>query len=198
MKTINEKISIIKKNSFKEKKIIGGIIITSLMLAISMPNQTMSSEKKETTSIDHEVKNYFDTEYLSLLSNAIPAEYDQRFRNIFFNAEVVIENEKYDITEFFMVELEDGSTHLININNPTIDIVTKEEISDDYDLIDDFRNTTTFWNLYKAGKIKNNEIIIDSSLKEYTGAWDRESHEEILELSARNEAERRTRTHFGR
>lgn len=199
MKTIKEKVYVNKKNLVSKRFLIKGIVVTSLMLSfLETSDMRIEAASKNEVVVDHEYKNYYDSQYLALISNVVVNKYDQVFRDCYYNGVAIVNNNRISIEDLYIVELEDGSFHLVNIDKTNFDILTQEEIVDNYDLIVEFRNTTAFLKLYEAGKMINNVLNVDDSIKGYIDNWDLECHENVLELFVSREASRRTRRHFNR
>ena len=200
----NTEYSIKQKNNLQKKVIAGGIIISSLFIALATVNlKTATNTKQNTNQVEiesgDEGYDYYSMKYDEALGDINEEDYDEEFIDIYNHSKCIINGEEYDIQELYLVKLEDNSIHLIKAGDNRVDILTKKSFDSKRKAIMRFRNSTIFYKLYTSGMIKDSVLSIDSNkLNEYISNWDGSEHYEIPELAAEKKAHDAYTKKYGR
>ncbi|MBQ9011681.1 MAG: hypothetical protein IJ093_03430 [Bacilli bacterium] len=171
----------LEKSSKMSKAIFAGGVI-SLALALSLgtssgPNVNQESEYQQ-----------FSHQYLQTLQKMDYNEYDANFINIYKNGKYVIDGKTYDVSELYLVVMDDLQNHIIKAGD-NFDIISGEILQENKTRIICLRDTSIFFDLYQKGIISSENIFIDKdTLKQYVDSWDGQKQYMVPELAASKEA----------
>ena len=203
MNNTEKKYTIKNKNNNLKKYVIGGCIVSSLFVAtISMTskgkNTSEGNIEQNTYSVSSNDEsydtstsgfNYYSSQYIKALKNQEKDQFDEKFIDIYDNCKFIMNNEKYDNSEIYIVKMLDGSSHIFQADNNKIDLITGTEISGKKIHISNFRDSTAFLDMYNAGVINDKNINLNDSFIKYINNWDGLKHENTPSLKADKEAQ---------
>ena len=135
MLNTDKKGNIESKNIYGKRVVIGGSIVTALMLALTLGHSAEIVKKdsnefnKETTTSVDSPYNIYSSAYLSALSQMDYSEFDENFISLYREGKYLINGNNYDINEIYLVKLETGIYHLIKAGNNSTDILTGESFN---------------------------------------------------------------------
>ena len=195
--TTNTK-KIIKRNIFNKRVIATGLVIFSLAAVLVFNSKTSNDngpEYQQAYNLESEEFNYYSTHYLDILRNLNPNDFDQTFAGIYKNVMYSYNNNFYNGSSVFIVNYDDGSTHLVDSNNPKSDLFTGESINSKKTKMVLFKESSLFYELYTNGVITSDSVTLSS---EYINNWDGEKHYQTVDLVAQKEASESYEEKYGR
>ena len=195
LKNTEKKYLIIKNNNIGKKYIVGGILVTSLLLTYVGIN----SYERYIEKSGQEQYNYYSIAYIDSLNTMDRSQFDYNFVNIYKKGKYIINNKIYDINTVYIAKMEDGSVHIYRAGENDYDILTNQKIYGKKKVICCFRDSSIFFKLYYDGLFVDENIKIDNNtLQKYINEWDLTKHNEVPELKASNEADDKFEQKYGR
>ncbi len=174
-----------KRNIVIPSIAIGGAIVFSLAATLTLDN---INESKETAIADSEEYLYYQGQYLNSLNNLNSNDFDQNFDNIYNDITFKYNGQEYPGPSLFIVEYDDGSTHLVYSDNNKVDLFTNEPITAKKAKIVAFRESSAFYKMYKDGLITSTDFELSTNIISYINSWDGEKHTATPDLAAEKEA----------
>ena len=111
---------------------------------------------------------------------SIQRQYDNNVSNLYHNGIIVINNEKHDIKNYYIVYKKNEKNYYL------IDINSNKDNNIKYDTAVKLIDTTAFISLINKSDIQQNMIIIDSFeiLENIVNNWDGKFHNKVYETDA--------------
>lgn len=199
---VNKKI--IKRNIYNKKELANKIIIFSLFgllitfkSDIQATNNNVSTEDNSKYILDCEGYGYYSIKYSESLRNIDPSNYDQKFYEIYKNVTYSYNNKNLNGNSVYIVQYDDGSTHLVDSNNNKYDLLTGKPITAKKTNIVLWKESSNFYELYKSGVITDNVVLLSSSYSGVINDWDGKKHYQTVDLVAEQKAEEEYQKKFG-
>ena len=207
IKNTNKHYKIVNQNNSIKKTVIGGVIIFALFTSLNQDSiiskkDNENNKEQETISYTYierdEVCRQHSNADIEALKIIKDYNFDEIFDDIYHNGKYIIDNRKYPIDSLYITILEDGSIHLVYVEENKIDILTSTEILSKKIKITSFRDSSIFYNFYNDGMFTDKELKIDSStLKPFIDSWDGLSHSETHDLKLKEVSDKLYNERYG-
>lgn len=167
-----KKVTVQSEKFYKDKDII---LTNSFIEMMNYNHQNKELKEKEEYQLN--ITNYINKKQ----ENSIKKRYDSKIVNLYHSGKLVIDNNEYQLKDFFIV----FNDKLNNFHIKCIDTKFKnEEI--EYNRAVKFIDTTAFINLVETNDYKDNKIIISdlNTLNNVVSKWDGYLHDRTLETDS--------------
>ena len=171
----NIKIKRIELNNKEFYKQYNNISITPFF--VIMLNKYYEDKKMhDHLDLDEKIKLYLDKSF----KYSEKKQYNSIIYNLYHSGKIIINNEEYNLKDFYIIYQNDNNFHLLCTDN------RYQNDSIQYNKSVKFIDTTVFIQLIKENEIKNNTIIINNinDLKDIISKWDGLLHDEVSETDA--------------
>ena len=191
LKNTSEPKLIINRDVPLKKVIGGGLIIFSLAATF------VTIDKLGPEMLDREEYGFYSTHYLENLEQINPKDYDLRFNEIYRNVTFSYNNNMYSGSSIYIISYDDGKTHLVDSNNRKFDLLTNESITAKKTKAIPFKESSVFYQLYVAGIIKDEDVILSPNYLNIIANWDGEKHYQTVDLVAEQKTKLEYREKYG-
>ena len=191
LKNTSEPKLIINRDVPLKKVIGGGLIIFSLAATF------VTIDKLGPEMLDREEYGFYSTHYLENLEQINPKDYDLRFDEIYRNVTFSYNNNMYSGSSIYIISYDDGKTHLVDSNNRKFDLLTNESITAKKTKAIPFKESSVFYQLYVAGIIKDEDVILSPNYLNIIANWDGEKHYQTVDLVAEQKTKLEYREKYG-
>ena len=193
MKSINNKIKIVKENISFERIIAGGLAVFSLAGAI----WGLSENINDGEIMDSKEYMYYSSKYNEYFDNNPEDNFDPIFTKIYNDAKFICNNQEYDGATIYIVQYDDNSVHLVYSSNNKYDLITGDMINAKKTRFVKFRESSAFYELYENGIITDSEINITNDYLNYISNWNGQNHYQTSDTSATRYAFEESEKKFG-
>ena len=191
LKNTSEPKLIINRDVPLKKVIGGGLIIFSLAATF------VTIDKLVPEMLDSEEYGFYSKHYLENLDQINPKDYDLRFDEIYRNVTFSYNNNTYSGSSIYIISYDDGKTHLVDSNNRKFDLLTNESITAKKTKAIPFKESSVFYQLYVAGIIKDEDVILSPNYLNIIANWDGEKHYQTVDLVAEQKTKLEYRGKYG-
>ena len=191
LKNTEEKQKIIKRNVSLKQVVATGIILFSLATV------AISFDRSDSEIVDSEEHGYYSERYLENLRTTNPADYDSDFGQIYNNVTFSCNGKTYPGSSIYIVSYDDGLVHLIDSDNRKTDLITNESINAKRTGIALFKESSIFYELYKANIITNEQVELTPNYLDIIKTWDGEKHYQTVDLVVEQKTEEEYHKKYG-
>ncbi|MBR2678720.1 MAG: hypothetical protein IKE63_04815 [Bacilli bacterium] len=191
LKNTSEPKLIINRDVPLKKVIGGGVIIFSLAATF------VTIDKLGPEMLDSDEYGFYSTHYLENLNQINQKDYDLRFDEIYRNVTFSYNNNTYSGSSIYIISYDDGKAHLVDSNNRNIDLLTNESIKAKKTKAIPFKESSVFYQLYVAGIIKDEDVILSPNYLNIIANWDGEKHYQTVDLVAEQKTKLEYREKYG-
>lgn len=173
-----------KINENGKKFIVGGAMVTSLMLSF-----VHASGFSDLNDKGHILYGKYWSEF-SRQMEKMDGSFDINFSNLYKSGKYDIDGIEYDVKELYLVTLDDGSRCVVKAGE-NYDILNRKSFDNVKEDFVCLRDTKIFYDLFKDGYVYQNKVKVSSDiLLSYVNLWNGEMQYETAELASMREAEK--------